>query len=168
MGKHQDWTKVDWSKTSSQIALELGCSKSAVDAARGRYAPESRQGRHNKRTLSLRLDKVILDTLEFQARLIKVEPEALVTGIVHHFLSEHSMPPATISRKELKRHISSAYIDLNKKLEDKLLEIDSVMESERQKIVEQILVGHYSGKAEDAAALDAEEFDHERSHAQVE
>ena len=56
MGKHQDWSDVDWSMTSVEIAAIKGCAKSTVDSARHRLMPGSR-GRHNSaRVIRLRDD----------------------------------------------------------------------------------------------------------------
>lgn len=41
MIKRINWSEVDWSKTSTELASELGCSKAHLSAMRGKFAPNT-------------------------------------------------------------------------------------------------------------------------------
>jgi hypothetical protein len=41
-----DWSSIDWTKTNSELVFETGASKSAVSAARRRFAPGTKATRN--------------------------------------------------------------------------------------------------------------------------
>lgn len=46
--KTRDWSKVDWSKRTNDIAKRLKCSASMVSIARRQYAPDTLSSRGSK------------------------------------------------------------------------------------------------------------------------
>ncbi len=104
MGKHHDWSNTDWSKTSAQIAAELGCPKTTVDSARQRFAPNSRTKRPRKPKLIVPIDDPVLRTIEFLGTLPSMknkQPEEIVMLILQHFIKRNFVTPPGISPSDV-------------------------------------------------------------------